>query len=68
MTRKDDQRPPTSDPVILEVSLYPRSAQALLDMLESNPYPPGLPLYAAVDLDNLRNQLRAHLQRVARGE
>jgi len=68
MTHNNDPRPPASGPVILEVHLYPRSAQALLDLLKDTAYPDGLPLYAVIDLDNLRNHLRAHLQRVARGE
>ena len=56
---------PAVDPTTLDVPLYPRSAQALLDLLEERV--PGHPQYVEIDLDNFRNQLRAHLQRVAQG-
>lgn len=66
MKRKVDF--PSADPATLSVPLYPRSAQVLLDLLEDHPYSTEqLPLYVVIDLDNLRNQLRAHLQRVALG-
>lgn len=58
-------------PVALEVRLYPRSASVLLDVLEQAcgpcSYVSGQPQYVRVDIDNFRNQLRAHLQRVAIG-
>lgn len=60
---------PICGPTSLEVPLYPRSAQMLLDILEDTLYAKsGVPTYALIDLDNLRHQLRAHLQRVAIGE
>jgi len=60
--------PPTHGLAVLDVPLYPRSAQVLLDILEEAPYSRmGLPRYVLTDLDNLRNYLRSHLQRVALG-
>lgn len=64
-TTRDADQAPVCGPSTLALSLYPRAAQALLDMLENNAYPHPLPLYAVVDLDNVRNLLRAHLQHVA---
>ena len=59
---------PVGDSTTLDVPLYPRSASVLLGILESNAAVIELqPQYVAIDLDNLRNMLRAHLQKVAQG-
>lgn len=60
-------RTPHGAPTDLMISLYPRSAQTLLDLLEDTLQPEGTPLYVITDLDNIRNLLTAHLQRVAQG-
>ena len=59
---------PICGPTSLEVPLYPRSAQWLLDLLSRSPIYPSEPPYVRTDLDNFHHQLRAHLQRVERGE
>lgn len=58
-------------PYVFAVPLYPRSASVLLEILErpdvTLDY--GLhPQYVCIDIDNFRNQLIAHLQRVALGD
>lgn len=63
---------PTSPPAQLVVPLYPRSASLLLDILEDATRPESklgeVPNYVVIDICNFRNQLAAHLQRVALGE
>lgn len=61
---------PTHGLAELAVPLYPRSAQVLLDMIEQFEQLPSmatLPGYVLIDVANFRNQLAAHLQRVAIG-
>jgi len=56
----------------LPVTLYPESAHVLLQLIEQAQELTGLmagaPSHVLIDIDNFTNQLRAHLQRVARGE
>ncbi len=63
---------PKSPSTTLDVPLYPRSATLLLDILEAATTPEakleGEPKYVLIDICNFRNQLAAHLQRVALGE
>lgn len=58
--------------VTLDVPLYPASAHVLLQLIEQAQELTGLmagaPRHVIIDIDNFTNQLRAHLQRVARGE
>jgi hypothetical protein len=61
--------------VTLDVPLYPRSADLLLPFAEraaaeaERLFAAGaLPQHVLIDVCNFRNQLAAHLQRVARGE
>ena len=71
MKRKGDNPLPRTPATELVVSLYPRSATYLLDKLEEMTKPEtmvGEPKYVVIDVCNLRNQLAAHLQRVALGE
>lgn len=58
-----------ADPTTLDVPLYPRSAHVLLTALESinRRELEREPQFVQIDIDNFRNQLRAHLQRVAQG-
>jgi hypothetical protein len=62
---------PDADPTTLEVPLYPRSAHLLqvyvsmaTDVARYDQEPP----YVQIDLANFRNQLLAHLERVAVGD
>lgn len=64
---------PSSNATTLPVDLHPLSAHILLDMLEQADivlpaWRANAANYVAIDIDNFRNQLRAHLQRVAIGE
>ena len=60
---------PICGPTSLEVPLYPRSAQVLMDILAAEATCwEREPQYVRTDLDNFHHQLRAHLQRVAIGE
>lgn len=71
MAKKDKGHLPNLPATTLDVVLYPRSAMYLLDRLEEMTAPKkmeGLPQYVVIDVCNLRNQLAAHLQRVALGE
>ena len=65
----DTVKLPTTKPYEMYVPLYPLSAQVLLKVLESagDAYSVA-PQYVRIDIDNFRNQLAAHLQRVERGE
>lgn len=71
-TSMRDRVPTHARPTTLDVPLYPRSAQALYDLIEQARVLTGVldgaPHYVLTDIANFHNRLRSHLQRVAIGE